>query len=87
MPRLAYRKTSNHPFSRDKGTFEWSDGSVRDYERWLPGEPNGRESGEDCVHIFVDGRWNDIGCRNAHTFVCRRSVRPFQNWRGRSAIE
>ena len=45
-----------------EGTFVWYDQSPVTYTNWASGEPNNNGSGEDCVQIYPDGRWNDLPC-------------------------
>ncbi|XP_058717835.1 hepatic lectin-like isoform X2 [Poecile atricapillus] len=47
-----------------EGKWEWVDGS--DYGSaftfWGDGEPNDSGSNEDCAHLWISGRWNDVRC-------------------------
>ena len=55
--------------------FAWSDQSAVIYENWAPGEPNGEESGEDCVEIYIRNAyvsyWNDHSCTSYRPFLCK----------------
>ena len=44
-----------------EGNFEWISGESSDYTNWSDGEPNDNGSGEDYVHIYPSGYWNDDG--------------------------
>lgn len=51
-----------------EGTFTWYDGAPVTYTNWPPGEPNdGGGTNEDCVQIFVDGKWNDLACDKSNS--------------------
>jgi hypothetical protein len=52
-----------------EGTWVWSDGSPNSYTNWGASEPN-NSGNEDCLHVYVDGRWNDITCGTAQTYLC-----------------
>ncbi|EMP41501.1 Cytochrome P450 4F22 [Chelonia mydas] len=43
----------------NEGTFIWVDDSSVSYSNWDRGEPNNFGSGEDCVMMLKDGKWND----------------------------
>lgn len=45
-----------------EGTFVWYDQAPVNYSNWALGEPNNNGSGEDCVQIYPDGKWNDLPC-------------------------
>lgn len=55
-----------------EGFFEWTDGSDLDYTNWRcyedgHCEPNGgHATGEDCVHTYGDGSWNDRPCQDTN---------------------
>ncbi|KAM6184824.1 mannose-binding protein C [Rhynchocyon petersi] len=40
------------------------------YQNWADGEPNDAESGEDCVVMLKNGKWNDISCSSSFKVVC-----------------
>jgi hypothetical protein len=52
-----------------EGSWVWSDASPNTYTNWSASEPN-NSGNEDCLHVYVDGRWNDITCGTAQTYVC-----------------
>ena len=47
---------------------------VMEFTAWLPNEPNDEDI-EECL-IYVnryenyERRWNDLGCRKQHPFIC-----------------
>ena len=62
----------------EKGTFFWSGGSdgqpidghfsnwycedATSYPAWPYCEPNDANSGQDCMHVYGNGKWNDVTC-------------------------
>ncbi|XP_076981405.1 mannose-binding protein C [Tamandua tetradactyla] len=40
------------------------------YQNWNRGEPNNANSGEQCVVMLKDGKWNDITCSDSFIAVC-----------------
>jgi hypothetical protein len=52
-----------------EGNWLWSDGSPNSFTNWGSGEPN-NSGNEDCLHIYTDGRWNDIACSASQTYIC-----------------
>ncbi|XP_038667665.1 lectin-like [Scyliorhinus canicula] len=53
-----------------KGTFLWSDGSLKDFTSWGTNQPDDYKSMEDCVHIDLRGAWNDRSCNQTLAFIC-----------------
>uniref|UniRef100_A0A674JE71 C-type lectin domain-containing protein n=1 Tax=Terrapene triunguis TaxID=2587831 RepID=A0A674JE71_9SAUR len=46
---------------------------------WNQGEPNNFGSGEDCVMMFKDGKWNDATCvMNEVGWICEKN--PCSNY-------
>ncbi len=44
------------------------------YHNWDIGEPNDMwAGGEDCAHMYTNGTWNDLGCKdsNFNAYVCQ----------------
>lgn len=55
-----------------EGQWIWSDGSVVDYTRWNPGQPNNADGAEHCACMLANpDRWHDTECENAYPFVCK----------------
>ncbi|MEM9492765.1 MAG: C-type lectin domain-containing protein, partial [Myxococcota bacterium] len=58
--------------------WEWVNGvQQREYEPWLPGEPNNFDGIEDCAELLVvpeagqpGGRWNDVACDQLLPYAC-----------------
>ncbi|XP_070608007.1 mannose-binding protein-like isoform X2 [Erythrolamprus reginae] len=66
-------KLGKHPFlgmtdSEAEGHFKHLNGDPMQYSQWAPGEPNGQE--EDCIELYLDGRWNDIPCNISRLIIC-----------------
>ncbi|XP_074836497.1 uncharacterized protein LOC142003438 [Carettochelys insculpta] len=56
-----------------EGTFTWVDDSSVSYSNWNQGEPNNVGSGEDCVMMYKDGKWNDAQCaNNVDGWICEK---------------
>lgn len=54
----------------------WTDKTSLGFLNWAPGEPNaafhpGEVAEENCVEMYLDGRWNDNDCLQKRGFVCR----------------
>ncbi|XP_055469977.1 mannose-binding protein C [Psammomys obesus] len=43
------------------------------YTNWNDGEPNNVNGAEDCVVLLLNGKWNDISCRESFLAVCEFS--------------
>ncbi|XP_020041141.1 mannose-binding protein C isoform X3 [Castor canadensis] len=57
----------------NEGQFVDMVGARLTYENWNQGEPNNSGSGENCVMLLADGKWNDIPCSDSHLAVCEFS--------------
>ncbi|KAM3656320.1 hepatic lectin-like isoform X3 [Ammospiza caudacuta] len=59
-----------------EGNWEWVDGT--DYKSsftfWREGEPNDSGNNEDCAHLWISGKWNDVHCTFECFFVCKRPL-------------
>uniref|UniRef100_A0A3B3UAV5 C-type lectin domain-containing protein n=1 Tax=Poecilia latipinna TaxID=48699 RepID=A0A3B3UAV5_9TELE len=52
--------------------YAWSDGaSPVLYTNWNEHEPNNAGGTENCVEMYLDGRWNDNNCLQKRGFACR----------------
>ncbi|XP_070802631.1 mannose-binding protein-like isoform X1 [Pituophis catenifer annectens] len=51
-----------------EGNFKHLNGDPMQYSRWADGEPNGEQ--EDCIELYLDGRWNDINCNESRLIIC-----------------
>ncbi|CAM5169364.1 unnamed protein product [Eretmochelys imbricata] len=57
----------------NEGTFIWVDDSSVSQSNWDRGEPNNFGSGEDCVMMLKDGKWNDAACTmNGDGWICEK---------------
>ncbi|XP_032939633.1 hepatic lectin-like isoform X2 [Catharus ustulatus] len=61
-----------------EGTWEWIDGSdyASTFTFWKEGEPNDSGRNEDCAHLWLGGKWNDVHCTFECFFICQRPLRP-----------
>lgn len=54
-----------------EGNFVWTGSSSSKYTNWNKYEPNGKTE-ENCVHILPSGKWNDIRCDKAFSYICEK---------------
>lgn len=59
---------------------------------WAPGEPNNKESNEDCVEIYIkrdkdSGKWNDERCSKKKLALCYTGRSLRQQWQVDSGCE
>merc|ERR1719341_1998273 len=66
-----------------EGTWNWVDCSPWNATFWGRGEPNNGGGDEHCLHhvfsypkfpSYLDGKWNDWGCRHEIGFLCSKSI-------------
>uniref|UniRef100_A0A3Q3VUX1 C-type lectin domain-containing protein n=1 Tax=Mola mola TaxID=94237 RepID=A0A3Q3VUX1_MOLML len=63
----------------------WTDNTPVGFFNWASGEPNaalhpGEVAEENCVEMYLDGRWNDNKCLDKKGFICRhRQCKGFLN--------
>lgn len=41
---------------------------------WKEGEPNNSGNNEDCAHVWVSGKWNDVYCTYECYYVCEKPL-------------
>ncbi|XP_022088512.1 macrophage mannose receptor 1-like [Acanthaster planci] len=61
------------------GHYEWSDGSLLDFENWRSGQPDDMNGEEQCVEMqkffsSPPGCWSDNNCGVQRQFICKRNV-------------
>ncbi|KAM5240211.1 pulmonary surfactant-associated protein D-like isoform 2-T6 [Hipposideros larvatus] len=56
--------------ARTEGKFTYPTGEPLVYSNWGPGEPNNKNGGEDCTEIFLNGKWNDMDCKEKRLVIC-----------------
>ena len=49
-------------------TFAWSNGQAVTFTNWAGGEPNNCCGGEDYVHTYSNGQWNDLANVSGYAF-------------------
>uniref|UniRef100_A0A803T193 C-type lectin domain-containing protein n=1 Tax=Anolis carolinensis TaxID=28377 RepID=A0A803T193_ANOCA len=53
-----------------EGTYKHLNGEVVEYTNWAAEEPNNAGGKEDCIEIYLDGKWNDRSCTERRLIVC-----------------
>lgn len=56
--------------AKTEGKFTYPSGESLVYSNWAPGEPNNSSNREDCIEIFVNGKWNDTECKGTRLVIC-----------------
>lgn len=54
----------------EEGVFKWLSGKEAVYTNWNEGEPNDSATNEDCGALYTNGKWNDLPCTRATSFIC-----------------
>ena len=65
----------------EEGNFQWMSGTPWSYTNWKSGEPNDHLTGEDCVHMYSDGSWNDRPCQHSSSHPALGT--PLCQWKGK----
>ncbi|KAG8523055.1 Mannose-binding protein C, partial [Galemys pyrenaicus] len=50
---------------KTEGQFVTLSGNRQTYQNWDKGEPNNADSGENCVMVRENGKWNDVSCSSS----------------------
>ncbi|XP_069802337.1 hepatic lectin-like isoform X2 [Dendropsophus ebraccatus] len=61
----------------EEGSWTWVDGTDYEtsYKKWKKGEPNDHDEGEDCVHLWSFGEWNDVHCPYDNAYgICEKNL-------------
>ncbi|XP_028585044.2 uncharacterized protein LOC114597103 [Podarcis muralis] len=53
-----------------EGKFRYLNGDAIVYSNWLQGEPNNEKGRENCVEVYVNGKWNDRACGEKRLILC-----------------
>jgi C-type mannose receptor len=54
-----------------EGSFQWVSHAPTRFARWMTGQPNDANGGEDCATFTLgDGTWNDADCGRPLPYVC-----------------
>ncbi|GGY66653.1 hypothetical protein GCM10011613_08290 [Cellvibrio zantedeschiae] len=48
-------------------TWAWTNGDAVTFANWAGGEPNDAGTGEEYVHTYVSGLWNDLDDNNSYS--------------------
>ena len=59
-------------WGRPNNDWVWTSGEPVDWTNWKPGEPN-NSGGEQFVHVYPDGLWNDEDWGHRYQYVLERS--------------
>ena len=56
----------------DHKTWYWITGEPFNYQNWDVGEPNNLDNAQDTLHIYVSGKWDDVGSAlsTVREFIC-----------------
>lgn len=55
--------------------FEFTDGTVHNYQNWSAKEPSNSSNNERCTEmISSSGAWNDLSCTATHPYVCKKPL-------------
>uniref|UniRef100_A0A671L3E7 Collectin sub-family member 12 n=1 Tax=Sinocyclocheilus anshuiensis TaxID=1608454 RepID=A0A671L3E7_9TELE len=69
--------------SADESIWRWVDGSLPNYTKWKPGQPDnwshGHEAGEDCAGLIHEASWNYFFCTERIGFICERTNESFNS--------
>ncbi|XP_042315905.1 pulmonary surfactant-associated protein D-like [Sceloporus undulatus] len=55
---------------QSEGTFKHLNGDEVEHTNWANEEPNNAGGKEDCIEIYLDGKWNDRSCSERRLIVC-----------------
>uniref|UniRef100_A0ACB8F7N8 Uncharacterized protein n=1 Tax=Sphaerodactylus townsendi TaxID=933632 RepID=A0ACB8F7N8_9SAUR len=55
---------------QSEGTFAYLCGGEIGYTNWADEEPNNAGGKEDCIEMYLDGKWNDRSCTERRLIVC-----------------
>lgn len=53
-----------------EGKFKYLNGDAIVYSNWQSGEPNNDKGNENCVEVYVTGKWNDRSCGEKRLILC-----------------
>lgn len=53
-----------------EGKFKYLNGEAIVYSNWQSGEPNNDKGKENCVEVYVSGKWNDKSCGEKRLLLC-----------------
>ncbi|XP_074089079.1 uncharacterized protein LOC141520971 [Macrotis lagotis] len=56
---------------KTEGKFIYSTGEPMGYSNWAPEEPNNDRDKEDCIEIYINGKWNDKNCDESRLIICQ----------------
>ncbi|KAM3608354.1 uncharacterized protein V6R79_023649 [Siganus canaliculatus] len=61
----------------EEGTWKWVDGTAPTFLNWRENQPDngaGHLGEEDCVHVSLNGLWNDLACTSSLSWICEKHV-------------
>lgn len=44
------------------------------FESWAVAQPDDGGAGQDCSNLWLDGRWDDLGCDSLRPFICEEHI-------------
>ncbi|XP_031754102.1 hepatic lectin-like [Xenopus tropicalis] len=60
----------------DINGWRWVDGTLHNLSEgfWYEGEPNNEAGTEDCGHLWIEKKWNDVYCTDQYKAICERKL-------------
>ena len=52
--------------------FYWTDSEPANFTAWERGQPDNRDTDEECVFVAKNGNWSDGICLERKAFVCQK---------------
>eukprot|EP00092_Neocalanus_flemingeri_P046978 GFUD01053058.1.p1 GENE.GFUD01053058.1~~GFUD01053058.1.p1 ORF type:complete len:171 (+),score=17.36 GFUD01053058.1:62-574(+) len=52
----------------------WVDGSTLSYTNWASGKPDNGGGNQNCVQMYTNGYWDDVGCEVRKAYVCEKRM-------------
>jgi len=71
----AFRMWIGYSSANSDGSWQWADGSLVEFDKWMPGKPGGPDALQLCASMELInsddyGKWSDQHCQTKMPFVC-----------------